>query len=78
MNDMKKGIYKHFKGMDVEVLGTAFHSETMEEMAVYYHPDPVKGKDGNTMWVRPKKMFLEKIEVDGKTIPRFKYVGKKI
>ena|GEM_PF-4504589 len=44
--------------MDVEVVGVAFHSETMEEMVVYYHPDPVKGKDENAMWVRPKKMFL--------------------
>lgn len=75
MADVKLGKYKHFKGMVVEVIGIALHSETMEEMVVYNHPDPVKGKDANTMWVRPKAMFLEKIERDGKLIPRFEYIG---
>ena len=71
---MKLGKYQHFKGMIVEVIGIALHSETMEEMVVYNHPDPVKGKDANTLWVRPKKMFLEEIEVDGKKVPRFKLI----
>lgn len=26
------------------------------------------------LWVRPKDMFLETVEVDGKHIPRFTYV----
>ena len=74
MNDVKKGKYLHFKGMIVEVLDVAFHSETMEEMVVYTHDDPVKGKNANTLWVRPKKMFLENVIVDGKEVPRFRYV----
>jgi len=36
--DIKLGKYKHFKGMIVEVIGIALHSEIMEEMAVYIHP----------------------------------------
>jgi hypothetical protein len=75
MEDIKLGKYLHYKGTIVVVIGTALHSETLEEMVVYNHPDPVKGKDANTMWVRPKKMFLETVNVDGKEIPRFKYVG---
>ena len=75
MNDVKKGKYQHFKGMMVEVLGVAFHSETMEEMVFYTHDDPIRGKDANTLWVRPKKMFLENVIVDGKEVPRFRYVG---
>ncbi len=46
----------------------------MEEMVVYTHLDLVKGKDANTLWVRPKKMFLENVVVDGKEVPRFRYV----
>ncbi len=57
--DMKLGKYKHFKGTIVEVIGIALHSETQEEMVVYNHPEPVKGESANTMWVRPKSMFLE-------------------
>lgn len=76
MTEVKLGKYKHFKGMIVEVIGIALHSETMEEMVVYKHLDPVKGKDANTMWVRPKEMFLENVEKDGKLIPRFEYIGE--
>tara|TARA_Y100000294_G_C8371410_1_gene262899 strand:+ start:195 stop:416 length:222 start_codon:yes stop_codon:yes gene_type:complete len=72
---MKLGKYKHFKGTIVEVIGIALDSETMEEMVVYNHPDPVKGKEGNTLWVRPKKMFLETVEKDGKTMKRFEFIG---
>ncbi|MFA7244244.1 MAG: DUF1653 domain-containing protein [Patescibacteria group bacterium] len=75
MSEVKLGKYRHFKGMIVDVIGIALHSETIEEMVVYNHPDPVKGKDANTMWVRPKAMFLETVEKDGKTIPRFEYIG---
>ena len=78
-NQIEKGIYKHFKGMEVEVVGVALDSETQERMVVYNHPDPVKGKEGNTMWVRSEKMFLEKIdkpEINYKG-PRFTYVREK-
>jgi len=73
--NVKLGKYKHFKGMEIEVIGVALHSETMEEMVIYNHPDPVKGKGANTMWARPKEMFLETVNKDGKEIPRFEYVG---
>lgn len=71
---MKLGKYKHFKGTEVEVIGVALHSETDEPMVVYIHPDPVKGKDGDTMWVRPLKMFEEEVEINGQKVPRFKWV----
>ncbi|HAV11027.1 MAG TPA: hypothetical protein DCX32_00550, partial [Candidatus Moranbacteria bacterium] len=74
MQEIKLGKYRHFKGMIVEVIGVALHSETMEEMVVYRHDDPVKGKDAGTLWVRPLGMFLETVEKDGQKIPRFEYV----
>ena len=60
------GKYRHFKGRDYEVLGTARHSETHEPMVVYR---PLY-EDGG-WWVRPLEMFSETVVVDGKTIPRF-------
>lgn len=77
--ELKKGIYRHFKGTEVEVIGVALHSETMEEMIVYNHPDSVKGKSKNSMWVRPVAMFLETVdkpELNYKG-PRFTYVREK-
>ena len=68
---MKPGKYQHFKGTIVEVIGIALHSETQEEMVVYNHPDPVKGESANTMWVRPKAMFLETVERNDYKGPRF-------
>jgi len=71
---MKLGKYKHFKGTIVDVIGIALHSETMEEMVIYNHPDPVKGKDGNTMWARPKEMFLDNVKRKDYEGPRFIYI----
>ena len=78
-NQIKKGFYKHFKGTEVEVIGIALHSETEEEMVVYIHPDSIKGKGENTMWVRPLKMFLEEVHKPeiGYKGPRFVYVREK-
>lgn len=77
--NIKLGFYRHFKGTIVEVVGIALHSETEEEMVVYLHPDPVKEKPENTMWVRPIDMFLE--EVDKPEIPykgpRFTFLREK-
>lgn len=65
------GKYEHYKGKQYEVIGTAKHSETLEEMVVYR---ALYGEGGT--WVRPLKMFLEEVEVDGKKMPRFKYIGE--
>jgi hypothetical protein len=74
INNLKLGKYRHYKGTIVEVIGIALHSETMEKMAVYRHPDPIKGMGENSLWVRPLTMFLENVQVDGKTVPRFKFI----
>jgi hypothetical protein len=60
------GIYRHYKGQSYRVLGTALHSETMEELVVY---QALYGDHG--LWVRPATMFAESVELDGEPIPRF-------
>ena len=74
MSELKLGKYRHYKGKCYEVIGLARHSETLEEFVLYkalYHSKKF-GK--NALWVRPKKMFLETVAVDGKKVPRFKYL----
>ncbi len=66
---LKKGIYRHYKGNLYEVLYTAQHSESEEWMVVY---KALYGEGG--VWVRPYKMFTEKIELDGRTVKRFIFV----
>ncbi len=60
------GKYRHYKGQDYQVIGCARHSETEEELVVYR---ALYGDHG--LWVRPKDMFEEEVEQDGKRRPRF-------
>ncbi|MCX6706600.1 MAG: DUF1653 domain-containing protein [Candidatus Woesearchaeota archaeon] len=76
MAEAKKGIYRHYKGRTYEVIGTARHSETLEELIVYRALYTSKKFGKNALWARPKRMFLEKITFEGKRIPRFKYIGR--
>ncbi len=71
--NLKLGVYEHFKPEHhrYRVLGVAKHSETMEEMVVYQAL-----YDEGQIWVRPLNMFLEKVEVNGQKVPRFKYIGE--
>jgi hypothetical protein len=68
---MNPGRYRHYKGKEYIVLGVARHSETDEELVVYR-----QDYGDGLLWVRPKAMFLETVEVDGKSVPRFEFVGK--
>jgi hypothetical protein len=73
MTDLQ-GKYIHYKGKPYEVIGVARHSETREELVVYralYHSDEF---GDNSLWVRPKAMFLENVVVDGVEVPRFRRV----
>jgi cupin 2 domain-containing protein len=64
------GRYRHFKGNEYTVIGTARHSETLEEHVVYRQEYGELG-----LWVRPKQMFLETVKVDGRDVPRFQPLG---
>lgn len=66
MSEILPGRYRHFKGNEYEVICTARHSETEEEMVVYR---ALYGEEG--VWVRPASMWNETLERDGKTVQRF-------
>ena len=69
---LKTGKYKHYKGKEYEVIGIARHSETREELVVYR---ALYQNEGENLWVRPMKMFLEEVEIEGKKMPRFEFLG---
>jgi len=61
-----QGLYRHYKGKDYRVLGTAKHTETLEEFVVY---QALYG--GYETWVRPAAMFFGTVDVDHQTLSRF-------
>ena len=75
MKKVKPGKYQHYKGNIYQVISIAYHSETLEKMVVYQaqYDSPEFGK--KPIFVRPFQMFLERVTIDGKKIPRFKYLG---
>ena len=75
MEKIKLGIYEHYKGKNYRVIGLAKHSETLEDLVVYKPLYKTEEFDVDLMWVRPQKMFFEDVIIDGKKIPRFKYIS---
>ena len=72
--ELKLGIYQHFKGDKVKILHIANHSETLEKFVVYKALYKCRTYGKGSIWIRPLKMFKEKVIVEGKKIPRFKFV----
>ena len=72
MNNCKLGVYKHYKGNKYEVIGCARHSETLEVMVVY----KALYDSEESLWIRPKQMFFEDVEINGIRLPRFSYIDK--
>ncbi|WP_342349883.1 DUF1653 domain-containing protein [uncultured Nitrospira sp.] len=66
---IQPGRYRHYKGNEYQVIGVAKHSETEEDLVVYR---ALYGDCG--LWVRPAKMFREKIEMEGKLVFRFEWI----
>ena len=61
-----QGLYRHYKGLMYEVVGTVRHSESLEPMTLYR---ALYGERG--LWVRPAAMFNEEVVIDGVRQPRF-------
>ncbi len=69
--EVRQGRYRHYKGNHYQVLGVARHSETEEKMVVYR-----KLYGDQSMWVRPLVMFVEEVQVEGRSVPRFEWAGE--
>ncbi len=69
MTSIQLGIYRHYKGGEYEVIGTARHSETGELLVVYR---PLYNDSG--LWIRPYAMFCEAIWLNGQSQQRFVWI----
>lgn len=67
---LELGEYEHYKGRRYEVIGVGCHTET-EEMVVIYRP---LYESDISYWVRPYKMFIDTVNIEGVTLSRFKRV----
>lgn len=65
------GEYRHYKGGQYRVVGVAAHTETSEQFVVY---QSLYGK--KELWVRPINIFVSRVKVDGKYVPRFERTDK--
>lgn len=73
--ELRPGRYRHYKGSEYEVIGVARHSETGAFLVVY--KAMYETKDGfGALSVRPYEMFVDEVEIDGATQPRFVFVGE--
>lgn len=72
MGNVQLGYYRHYKGGIAKVISEAKNSETGEVYVAYYHKESETGN--MVLWVRPKEMFLERVEYEGRTVPRFEYL----
>ena len=70
MTTISPGRYRHYKGNEYLVLGIARHSETDQELVVYR-----QDYGDHRLWVRPKQMFLESVQIGCRAVPRFRYAG---
>jgi len=69
---IKPGLYIHSKsGKQYRVIGTAKHSETLEEYIVY---EAQYDNELSKLWIRPISMWEEKVEVNGQLVKRFEYI----
>lgn len=71
------GKYRHYKNKkEYLVIGIGKHTETLEDLIVYkaLYDSEEFGKD--SIWIRPLSMFLEDVEVEGKKVPRFEFIGE--
>lgn len=64
---LTKGIYRHYKGYQYQVVDVVQHSETQEWLVLY------RALYGDfSLWVRPFSMFTEQVETDLGSTLRFK------
>jgi len=72
MNTIIPGKYQHYRTKNFyRVIGVAKHSETLEDLVIY---ECLYDNPTSKIWVRPVEMFLEEVEIDGKLVPRFKFI----
>jgi hypothetical protein len=71
VEEIKPGIYQHYKGGRYLVLGVGQHEATGEKLVIY---QPLYKHEGPELWVRDLAVFQETVTVEGKEVPRFRFL----
>lgn len=76
---MTGGIYRHYKGGIYEVIFVATHTETKEDLVIYWLISDIEalaaGKKVQN-WARPVGMWDETVAVDDKNVRRFTLIAE--
>ena len=90
MEALKPGIYLHFKTSPKEALegpkghlglyelldtGARYTEGNQEEVVIYKALYSTDDYPSGQKWVRPQEMFAGTKNVDGKDVPRFKFIA---
>lgn len=68
--EFRKGLYRHYKGNEYNVVDIVMHSETQQWLVLYR---PCYGE--KLLWVRPLDMFYEKVtSPEGVEVDRFQLI----
>ena len=65
--------YRHYKGKEYTVLAIGYYSESDPpiECVVYQAEYDTEDYGSKPIWIRPREMFEEQVEVNGKLVGRF-------
>lgn len=69
MKELKRGIYRHYKGSEYRILHEAVNTENKDINVIYQDI-----KNDKKIWSRPKKIFTSTVKVEDKEKPRFEFV----
>lgn len=77
------GVYEHYKSTPqdrryYQIIGFARHTETEEIMVVYIPLYVIPEHKGVRLQVRPLAMFVEMVEYNGKSQPRFAFIDTEL
>lgn len=73
-SEIKPGqFYKHYKGDTYKIICLARHSETGDWLVIYERQTDIV-HTGWKIHARPIEMFLENVNVDNYSGPRFEYI----
>lgn len=74
MSKVPPGKYRHFKNKFYQVIGTGWHTDTLEEVVIYRSLYDCEQFGVQALWVRPLNEFMGTVEIDGVVMPRFAFI----
>lgn len=74
VDEFTPGLWRHYKGNEYLALGLARQDETGEPVVVYTRLYP---REGLPMSTRRLSIWCEMVELDGRKVRRFEFIGQR-